>query len=338
MTNLPIVGKFKVTAVFGQIGKYWKNGHQGIDIVSDDKNIYSTCDGTVRVVAYDANGWGQYVSIGDNNGRRHIFCHLAQNSVKVNVGDKVTRKTIIGTMGATGNVTGVHLHYQLQNGDAVIDPTGYLGIPNTIGSYNSKDYNIQEGVAKVFADNGQIASWAKNDVNKVSAAGIMLGDENNNFRPDDPVVRAEMATIICRGWHDSLMFNKIIAGSKPFKDVRATDWYYSYIEKCRKSGVLRGDENGCCNPLKDISRQDAIVMIMRMNYTDAQLSKVDVEALIKKSGFRPVDFNSVSDYAKPSMALALGSLIKGDENGAINPTKTISRQELAVVVARALDL
>ena len=333
MANLPIIGKFKITAVFGQSGKYWANGHKGIDIVSDDKNIYSTCDGTVRVVAFDENGWGQYVSIGDANGRRHIFCHLAKNSVKVNVGDKVTNKTIIGIMGATGNVTGTHLHYQLQDGDVVIDPTLYLGVPNVVGSYDSKDF-----APKVFNDNSKIASWAKKDVDKVSAAGIMLGDENNNFRPNDPVIRAEMATIICRGWKDSLMFNRIIASSKPFNDVCSTDWYYTHVEACRKSGILRGDENGCCNPLKNISRQDAIVMIMRMKYSDAQLLNVDVNALIKKSAVKPIDFDKVADYAKPAMALALGTLIKGDENGAINPTDSISRQELAVVISRELHL
>lgn len=32
MTNLPVSGIFTVTATYGQTGRYWVNGHRGIDI------------------------------------------------------------------------------------------------------------------------------------------------------------------------------------------------------------------------------------------------------------------------------------------------------------------
>ncbi len=198
MTNLPVTGSFSITAVYGQAGKYWKNGHKGLDFVSEDKRIFATCDGVVRTVAYDANGWGQYVSIGDNEGRRHIFCHLVKGSVRVKKGDKVTRDTVIGTMGATGNVTGVHLHYQLQNGETVIDPCGYLGIQNKIGSYNSKNFQLQEVSNVEFKDKATFPAWAAESIEKVKEAGYMTGDDNGNFRPNDPVTRAELAVILAR--------------------------------------------------------------------------------------------------------------------------------------------
>ena len=199
MTNLPITGTFSVTAIYGQKGSYWANGHKGIDIVASDKRIFSTCDGTVHAVAFDSNGWGQYVSIWDAKGRRHIFCHLVKGSVKVKVGDVVTRSTVIGTMGATGNVTGVHLHYQLQNGETVIDPTTYLGIPNKKGSYTSADYSIGEEVTEdVYVDDDQISPWAKDSVYKVTEKGIMIGDDLGKFNPNAPVTRQELAVVIER--------------------------------------------------------------------------------------------------------------------------------------------
>ena len=70
MTNLPITGAFSITATYGQTGIYWKNGHKGVDFVADNRNIYAPCDGTVRVVAYDSSGWGQYVSGRPYHGRR----------------------------------------------------------------------------------------------------------------------------------------------------------------------------------------------------------------------------------------------------------------------------
>ena len=110
MTNLPLTGRITITAAFGEKGPYWKTFHKGIDMICDDKTVYAPCAGTVRVVAFDEGGWGQYVTIGSPDGRIHIHCHMVKGSVKVQSGEKVTRITKIGTMGDTGNATGVHLH------------------------------------------------------------------------------------------------------------------------------------------------------------------------------------------------------------------------------------
>lgn len=196
MTKLPVTGPFSITATYGQTGSYWKKGHQGIDFTAPDHNIYATCNGTVRLIAFDEGGWGQYVSIGDDSGRRHIFCHMVKGSVRVKVGQRVTPLTVIGTMGATGNVTGLHLHYQLQQGETVIDPAAYLGIPNRVGNYNSKNFEEVEQVT--FTDEKEIPSWAKSAVQKCAEKGWMKGDENGAFRPNDPLTRAEMAVILSR--------------------------------------------------------------------------------------------------------------------------------------------
>ena len=197
MTNLPVSGPFTVTATYGQQGALWKAGHKGIDLVAENRDIYSTCDGVVRVVAYDATGWGQYVSIGDSQGRRHLFCHLVQGSVRVKAGDRVTRTTVIGTMGASGNVTGTHLHYQLQQGEEVLDPTTWLGIPNRVGRYDSKDFALKED-GSMFKDQDQIPAWAVEAVEAVTEKGLMVGDPDGSFRPNDPVTRAELAVILDR--------------------------------------------------------------------------------------------------------------------------------------------
>lgn len=200
MTNLPVTGKFTITAVYGQQGKYWKRGHLGIDFVTDNRDIYSTCDGTVRVVAYDDGGWGRYISIGDSEGRRHLFCHLEEGSVRVKVGQKVSRTTVIGRMGATGNVTGVHLHYELyDSNDNVLDPTSYLGIPNKSGVYYSESYSLKEDVKmEDYKDEAKIGSWAKSAVKKVTQESIMQGDADGNFNPQANLTRQEAAVIIAR--------------------------------------------------------------------------------------------------------------------------------------------
>lgn len=133
ITNLPVNGLFNVTAYFKQTGTLWKDGyHKGIDITAGNKNIYSVCDGEVTVVGWDANGWGRYVSIKPKGFERirFIFAHLVKNSVKVKVGQNVTRTDILGTMGTTGNSTGVHLHIEMRIDNTPVAVYEYLGIEN----------------------------------------------------------------------------------------------------------------------------------------------------------------------------------------------------------------
>lgn len=84
----------------------------------------------------DSYGYNVFIQ-DDEEGYFHHFCHLASES-SLNDGQTVDRNTIVGQMGATGNVTGPHLHYELmQNSTAFqaenfLDPTIWLGIPNEI--------------------------------------------------------------------------------------------------------------------------------------------------------------------------------------------------------------
>jgi len=150
-TNIPLNGKFEVTAAFGEINpKLWSKAphkHKGIDLISKESkdSIYATCNGIVTVVGWDPEGWGRYISIqpDDNPSHRHIFAHLADGSQRVKKGDRVTRKTVIGVMGATGNVIGKHLHYEIRDDGVSIDPSEYMGIPNKRGVYNSWDYVLK---------------------------------------------------------------------------------------------------------------------------------------------------------------------------------------------------
>lgn len=201
MTNLPVTGKFKVTCEYGRKGNLWASGyHKGIDLTCSDLNIYCTCDGVVKTIGWDAKGWGRYVRVQENTTKRiHIFCHLVKDSVKVSVGQKVNRSTILGTTGATGNSTGVHIHFQIEDTQRnVYDPTEWLKIPNKVGSYNSKNYQIGEAKTMAYKDEKNIPSWAKDAVTDVTKRGLLKGDANGNFRPNDPVTRAELAVVLSR--------------------------------------------------------------------------------------------------------------------------------------------
>ncbi len=82
----------------------------------------SMADGTVVGVGdtdktcYGAS-FGKFVFIKYNNGLASTFGHLSL--IKVSEGQKVTRGQIVGYSGATGHVTGPHLHLSLYAAEAV---------------------------------------------------------------------------------------------------------------------------------------------------------------------------------------------------------------------------
>ena len=116
---------------------YKGQGHGGIDIVGDGytlDNIVAHSDGTVVQVITDSNvntpddttNPGNMVRIDHGNGFQTRYLHLAYDSVRVNVGDKVKKGQILGYMGNTGNSFGAHLHFEVLKNGTKINPTEYL--------------------------------------------------------------------------------------------------------------------------------------------------------------------------------------------------------------------
>ncbi len=59
---------------------------------------------------------GNYVSIQHANGEYSHSLHLAEGSVRLQVGSKVEQGDVIGRLGHSGNSTGAHLHFQVTDG------------------------------------------------------------------------------------------------------------------------------------------------------------------------------------------------------------------------------
>lgn len=121
----------------GQItsGYGMRNGvmHRGIDIAgSKGQTLASNVAGTVVFAGYGTKGsgyggYGNVVAIKDSSGYVHVYGHLSK--VLVKKGDKVSVGTKIGTLGSTGEASGVHLHYEIRkNGQLgnTINPISYV--------------------------------------------------------------------------------------------------------------------------------------------------------------------------------------------------------------------
>ncbi len=125
--GLPVKSAFRFTSGFGYRNDPKGAGrrmHAGVDFAaSPGTPIYASADGVVTHAGWQS-GYGKLIKI------RHAFgieTRYAHNSrIRVNVGQKVSRGERIGDMGATGRVTGTHLHYEVRVNGNPVNPMTYI--------------------------------------------------------------------------------------------------------------------------------------------------------------------------------------------------------------------
>ncbi|MEU5213534.1 M23 family metallopeptidase [Streptomyces sp. NPDC020742] len=118
------VSSFTLTAGFGQAGDRWVADHTGQDFAAPTGTpIKAVHSGTITQAGW-AGSYGYRIVLKLDDGTELWFCHMSsmiKTSGTVNTGD------VMGRVGATGNVTGPHLHLEVRpGGGAPIDPMPWL--------------------------------------------------------------------------------------------------------------------------------------------------------------------------------------------------------------------
>ncbi len=116
-----VPAKGSVTSLFGS---RWGRAHEGVDVAGPSGSpIRAAASGRV-VSAGTYYGYGLHVVIAHPDGLRTAYAHMS--SLAVRAGKPVERGDVIGRMGASGNATGVHLHFEVHRGGVALDPLPYL--------------------------------------------------------------------------------------------------------------------------------------------------------------------------------------------------------------------
>ena len=113
------------------------------------------------------------------------------------------------------------------------------------------------------------------------------------------------------------------------------DVFDEALAHAKALGIATAEADGSFRPNDPVTRQDAMVFLLRAmqavnrsvpNAYDSYLSRFP-------------DGASVADYARTAMAaMAQAGVIQGNEQGKLNPTGTLNRAEMAVILHRALTL
>ncbi|MFD4690315.1 M23 family metallopeptidase [Streptomyces sp. NPDC058463] len=117
---------YTITSTFGQAGSMWSSGyHTGLDFAAPTGTpIKAVHSGTVKSAGWSGS-YGYHTVIELDDGTEISYSH--QSSMDVTAGQRVTTGETIGRVGATGNVTGPHLHLEVHTADGSgIDPMSWL--------------------------------------------------------------------------------------------------------------------------------------------------------------------------------------------------------------------
>ena len=107
--------------ITSNFGPRWGRQHKGLDIkVYIGDTIRAAFSGKVRVVRYEAKGYGNYVVIRHNNGLETIYGHMSKHLVREN--QNVRAGDPIGLGGNTGRSTGSHLHFETRLCGVALNP------------------------------------------------------------------------------------------------------------------------------------------------------------------------------------------------------------------------
>ncbi len=107
--------------ITSNFGRRWGRMHKGLDIkVYIGDTIRAAFSGKVRIVRYEANGYGNYVVIRHYNGLETIYGHMSKQLVKEN--QTVRAGEPIGLGGNTGRSTGSHLHFETRLCGVALNP------------------------------------------------------------------------------------------------------------------------------------------------------------------------------------------------------------------------
>ncbi len=118
----------RVTTEYGISHMPWQRIHTGIDITSGQGSgsaaIHPFKEGTVQQTVYSFGGYGKHVIVDHGNGITSLYAHLY--SISVVPGQQVGQTDIIGYEGNTGVSTGTHLHFEIRQNGATINPRHFF--------------------------------------------------------------------------------------------------------------------------------------------------------------------------------------------------------------------
>ncbi len=237
--------------------------------------------------------------------------------------------TVSGTSGGGGRTADVGTGTPMGNvnyGDDSVNDSNQSGdqtasVPSLLQPPDP-DYFSGGGKTSSFGDIADVP-WAEQAINALYKAGIVNGEAEGVFAPNDNVTRAEFLAMLVRTFNLASENNE-----NGFSDVNEGDWYFDCVNTAVGTGIVNGISEDYFGAEENITRQDIAVMCLRLWDAIGREMTGNINASF-------TDYDEVSDYALDAVAsLAQAGIVNGNETGAFKPLDNATRAEAAVIIYR----
>lgn len=170
--------------------------------------------------------------------------------------------------------------------------------------------------------------WARPFITDLSQRGVVSGLEDGTFRPEQPVTRAEFASLIQGILPDDERQQPIAFG-----DVAADFWAAPAIDAAVRAGFLRGFPDGTFQPDQPVSH----VQVLASLANGLRLPQPDSTATAALNVFS--DASEIPQWAIPTVATATqeGLVVNHPNPEQLQPNQPATRAEVAASVYQALE-
>ncbi len=188
----------------------------------------------------------------------------------------------------------------------------------------------KEGTANVPYD--IYGHWGQDYIYSLIDSGIIKGYEDQTFRPNNSITRAEFCTLVI----ETLVKRNGIEYSETrgtFKDVSDKDWYAKYVETAVELGIVGGVGDGYFDPNGKMNREQLAKMMSDVYCLEKEVSFEEISS--PEDSYKDFkDSKDMSDWAFKYISAAYNAgLMQGKENG-FEPKSSTTRAEAATIIYR----
>ncbi|WP_218093541.1 S-layer homology domain-containing protein [Paenibacillus solanacearum] len=158
-----------------------------------------------------------------------------------------------------------------------------------------------------------------NPIETSSTGGYMDGYPDDTFRPDHPITRAELASILSR-----ILPSTGVEHKKDYPDVASTHWAMEAIQEMTGHQVIEGYSDGTFHPDSPITRAEMASIASRVKHLET-----------KQTTFS----DTTNHWAEASIGAAQAAgLMSGYPDGMFHPDQSLTRAEAVTIVNRMMGI
>jgi hypothetical protein len=233
------------------------------------------------------------------------------------------------TAAELANPEGIVIWYIDGSGNVVTIPNGHYDPATGTVTFETTHFsNYAVGYNKVSFSDVAVGAWYNKAVSFIAARGITTGTGGGNFSPDAKLTRGQFIVMLMKAYD-------IVPATNPadnFADAGNT-YYTNYLAAAKTLGISNGVGNNMFAPEKEITREEMFTLLYNALKVIGQLPQGSSGKTL--SDF--TDAGQIDSWATEAMTLLIKTGTVSGNDGALNPTSTTTRAEMAQVLYNLLS-